>query len=364
MSSAIDETTAAQKLHDVARALNVLAPAIDSALDYLNIQSEEDDLPKAETIAAALLTLTKDLIQGSVRYLDDLHLKNPAGPEPEIALLTRLQMEIDALLSVANRSRGFLPALLRPSLKAMGVTIRLIRSTTGLHPNRERTKLVLRQIDKLERQIVIFHLSSALQGIQHVRNSIQPRPSAQLKVGKAELCDLIHIVRNVMNSAQPRADLKKVVFRPRLMPGPAMVEMDEGLLHRCISNIIDNAIKYTQPLPPGSRHAAPWIDVIATPASDTSVEIVVKSWGVPVTPEEYEGELMFAEGYRGYHAFALDIEGSGAGLSDAKRFIEDHGGSVTFKSDPVVKSSRPPRSVETILTLTFPARRAKLGGPK
>jgi two-component system OmpR family sensor kinase len=101
-------------------------------------------------------------------------------------------------------------------------------------------------------------------------------------------------------------------------PLPA-VEGDQDLLLLAVHNLLDNALKFTDPE-----------DTVEMRASEDSGHILVEVADTgPGIPEE-EGDHVWDELYRGQGA--RGVEGSGLGLALVKMIIERHGGTVGLRS--------------------------------
>ena len=94
------------------------------------------------------------------------------------------------------------------------------------------------------------------------------------------------------------------------------IRADESLLAIALSQLIDNAVKYSNV---GSR-----IDVTLMQDAVNTV-VVVSSQGSPILPQD-RGRI-FDRYYRGAYA-ARGPSGTGLGLSIAKKIAEAHGGSI------------------------------------
>jgi two-component system sensor histidine kinase MprB len=104
-------------------------------------------------------------------------------------------------------------------------------------------------------------------------------------------------------------------------PGqPLVAEVDRGQVGRAVSNLVDNALKFT---PPSGRVT---VDVRRR---DGEASISVSDTG-PGIPEE-EREHVFERFYQGRQGQALG-KGSGLGLAIVAGVARRHGGSVTVTS--------------------------------
>ena len=104
----------------------------------------------------------------------------------------------------------------------------------------------------------------------------------------------------------------------------ASVQGDHDLLVTVMSNLLENAIAYSEP---GTR-----IAVGTTVRGEESVEIAVVDQGIGI-PAEAQSRV-FERFYRVDPARSRDTGGTGLGLSIVKHVVEDHGGEVTVWSEP------------------------------
>lgn len=101
------------------------------------------------------------------------------------------------------------------------------------------------------------------------------------------------------------------------------VEGDETQLTSMLTNLIDNAIKYT---PPGGQ-----VEVTAA-AGEEEVEVRIADTGIGIP----EGKLsrIFERFYRVDKARSKETGGTGLGLSIVRHVVENHGGRVSVESAP------------------------------
>jgi signal transduction histidine kinase len=96
---------------------------------------------------------------------------------------------------------------------------------------------------------------------------------------------------------------------------------DERKIKQVMLNLLSNAVKFT---PEGGR-----VDVRAVP-TDRGVEISVADTGIGIAPENQE--LIFEEFRQVGGDYAHKREGTGLGLTLARKFVELHGGRLWVKS--------------------------------
>ncbi len=129
--------------------------------------------------------------------------------------------------------------------------------------------------------------------------------------------DLALLATAVADELQPLAAQKSIVLEVDA-PGPAQVCGQEDVLRILLTNLIDNAIRYTEP---GGR-----VDVNVIP-SDASVQLIVQDNGPGIPPDERE--RVFDRFYRARDAAA---GGSGLGLAIVRQIADTHGAPVTLSS--------------------------------
>jgi two-component system phosphate regulon sensor histidine kinase PhoR len=102
-----------------------------------------------------------------------------------------------------------------------------------------------------------------------------------------------------------------------------LVLADRDALLIILTNLIDNAVKYT---PDGGRIS------VSVSGNDAYLTVRVRDTGFGLSPEE--GERVFDEFYRVKNEHTADIPGTGLGLSLVKRLTELHQGRIEVTSIP------------------------------
>ncbi len=155
--------------------------------------------------------------------------------------------------------------------------------------------------------------------------------------GTYEPIDVSQLVEDVVSpiaEALPARDIRIDVG-----PGGASARIDPGDLTHAVTNLVDNALKYT---------AGP-VDVRVRPNRATVV-IDVNDRGPGMSPAEVRHA--FDRFYRG--ETRRDVDGSGLGLSIAKAAVERAGGTLSVESDTRTGSRFSivlPRRLATTMTL-------------
>ena len=134
--------------------------------------------------------------------------------------------------------------------------------------------------------------------------------------------ELLPVLEKVLSKFSPvakRADVKLVTSLPKNLP---QLVIDRNLVTRLLGNLLSNAVKFT---PEGGR-----IGIEARQA-DGSVEISVSDTGIGISPEDQP--RIFEEFRQVGSDYAHKVEGTGLGLTLAKKFVELHGGRIWVESE-------------------------------
>ncbi|CAA9495011.1 MAG: Two-component system sensor histidine kinase [uncultured Rubrobacteraceae bacterium] len=140
----------------------------------------------------------------------------------------------------------------------------------------------------------------------------------QLEVGPANLGE---VIRTAMRSVETKAQRFGIE-----------VYFEDGAEHRCVCdvqklyqvflNLLDNAIKYSDP---GDR-----VDVTVD-ESPSWITVSIKDTGIGIPPEDLE--QLFERFYRVNKDRSRATGGSGLGLAISKQIVEMHGGGISVESE-------------------------------
>ncbi|MEW5900552.1 MAG: HAMP domain-containing sensor histidine kinase, partial [Acidobacteriota bacterium] len=131
------------------------------------------------------------------------------------------------------------------------------------------------------------------------------------------------IMRKVLDDIQAQAQQRNIVVDVHLPPDLPRVLADQKALDEVFSNLLNNAVKYTQ------DHGA--ICLSARQIGDF-IEIDVKDTGIGIASKDLP--KIFDEFYRAPNARAYKIEGTGVGLAIVKEIVEAHRGELRVQSQP------------------------------
>lgn len=184
---------------------------------------------------------------------------------------------------------------------------------TLLSGGKDDPALVERFLPELERQA--DRLATLVQDLLDLAALEAGQPLQRTAVRVSE------VVATVVGELGPLATQRGFTIL-REVPEHLTALADWSALHRALSNLLDNAIKYTDP---GGA-----LGVRAT-ASDGKVQITVWDTGLGILSSDLP--RIFERFYRVDKARSLRLGGTGLGLSIVKHLVEAMGGQVTVQSE-------------------------------
>ena len=133
--------------------------------------------------------------------------------------------------------------------------------------------------------------------------------------------DLTSIVEDLFTAIRPAAAQKSITLQSDVDPRARIVHADPTALRQILSNLIENALRYT---------SAGAIAVDTSPATGGGVTIAVRDTGVGIAPEHLS--RIFERFYRADPARSRSEGGTGLGLAIVRHLVEAHGGRVSAES--------------------------------
>lgn len=132
-------------------------------------------------------------------------------------------------------------------------------------------------------------------------------------------------VSDIANLLMPVAQKKNLYLKSTVNPNTVMARLDKRLFHSIITNLVNNAIKYTD-------KGGVKIEVnLVNSGGKNYAMISVIDTGIGIAKEDQETIFdefrQVSEGYNRY------FEGAGLGLTIAKKFTEKMGGSISLQSE-------------------------------
>lgn len=143
------------------------------------------------------------------------------------------------------------------------------------------------------------------------------------RIADLEPLDLEEVVEAITRSLTPTAESRQVAIETTLSEEPCWVLGDEEALRQAISNLVENAVKFS---PAGGV-----VEVRVTTPSDL-VLIEVEDHGIGI--EQRHLERIFERFYRVDKARSRELGGTGLGLAIVKHTVLAMNGQVTVESTP------------------------------
>ena len=150
---------------------------------------------------------------------------------------------------------------------------------------------------------------------------------ARLESGAAkpagEAVNLKNLAHGALNAVAELAASQEVELKLDLPEEPAVMRGDPVRLEQAVVNLLDNAVKYTQP--------GGWVSLAVRVEKD-QVMITVKDNGPGIAPEHHP--RLFERFYRVDKDRSRQMGGTGLGLAIVKHVAQVHGGRVELDSFP------------------------------
>ncbi|MBL7200579.1 MAG: Coenzyme F420 hydrogenase/dehydrogenase, beta subunit C-terminal domain [Anaerolineae bacterium] len=259
-------------------------------------------------IKARLQERTQELVSAQDELCERSELLDQA--QSEMARLKQVpKTELLSMLQLTHELRSPLASI----QSALDMLLQgYAKSDPALHDEmlglaRERAASTLDQVNDVLR----------LGAVQHSEIERRVRP-----------VQLIELVKRLVPEKTVRAKWKAVDFSVQMPDSLAVVSATPEDLEHLLSNLINNAIKYT---PPGGRVT------VYLEEDEEKVTGTVEDTGIGIATEDVS--RIFEEFYRTDAAKEMDAQGTGLGLSIAKRVVDLYGGQLGVASE-VGKGSR------------------------
>ena len=242
--------------------------------------------------------------------------------------LVRIQEVLDGRRKEAEKSRDEIQKLISEIAHQMRTPLTNIESYTGFLRNITETaeqnlegeasgsneKIGLQYISALEvsEKKLHFLVDSFVKMARLEQHIIQIHKNEK---------DLLKTIQNTFGQIQNRAEEKQIRFHIT-MPKQALCVHDSNWLSEAVFNILDNAVKYSEP---GGTVE------VSLKQNELYMKLQVRDYGIGI--EEGEENQIFRRFYRGRRVTVQ--EGLGIGLYLAREIMNLHGGFMTAKKmDP------------------------------
>jgi two-component system phosphate regulon sensor histidine kinase PhoR len=282
-----------RSLLEVTRSLPVHAAVVEAQRVTVPVQREFEAVgPTRRVLALRATRLPGEPLPGVMVVLHDIS---------DVRRLENLRREF-----VANVSHELKTPL--ASIKAYAETLRI----GALHDPEHAAMFVARIEEQAER---LHQLILDLLQIARVE-------SGQAAFEIADV-DLAHVVEDCLTQYADAAAARQISLIVSPAATPVIVRGDEEGLRTIVSNLLDNAIKYT---PPGGSVTVRWRKADPLPVLE------VKDTGIGIAPKDQA--RVFERFFRADKARSREVGGTGLGLSIVKHLALAFGGDVGLESIP------------------------------
>jgi PAS domain S-box-containing protein len=192
---------------------------------------------------------------------------------------------------------------------------------------------------------------------------------SRMESGKLELeehaFDLRECVEGVLDVHATRAYAKRLELVSQFEPGLATAVIgDEGRLRQILSNLVGNAVKFTQ-----SGEIVIRARALSEAGDEDVVEFQVRDTGIGIDPEKLD--RLFRPFMQADSSMSRRFGGAGLGLAICRRLVQAKGGDISVTSEPgagtvftfTVRLRRDARRAELAARPFFTGRRALVVAP-
>jgi signal transduction histidine kinase len=134
--------------------------------------------------------------------------------------------------------------------------------------------------------------------------------------------DINEAVKRTLHLMQEKVKAKSIKLTVNTTEQPVCLNIIPDDLDIILTNLIDNAVKYTQ------KNGA---ITISTYSTDDKIMIEVSDTGIGVHKDDVN--KIFDEFYRASNAKAVELDGTGLGLTIVKNLVKRHGGNIDVNSE-------------------------------
>ena len=135
------------------------------------------------------------------------------------------------------------------------------------------------------------------------------------------------LLADVLDTIRPIVNKKEITLTQEIAPAGTEVYCDSEALYQILSNLVDNAVKYT----PERGEITVGMKVCPASAGPRMLELYVRDTGVGIPAEDQP--RLFERFYRVDKARSRELGGTGLGLAIVKHLVRTHGGDVRVESE-------------------------------
>jgi PAS domain S-box-containing protein len=306
---------------DASGHVQVANPAAERALGFSILDSVGKPLPEV-TLNAALNAAVDNAIKAGQAQ--------PAGFEVPLVSDACLFCNPSPIVDPIGRLTGWVAVMQDITYFKETERMKSDMILTASHDLRNPVNLTMGALDLLSKRadnltpVQKEALDLSLLGVHRIEALIKDLldlERIERRVGlRLAQCDLAEIVQPVITELTLPAQQRQLHLQYELPETALYVRGDPQRLYQVVSNLVSNAIKYTQ--------SGGTVD-IAVYAADNQIRLEVHDSGPGISPEAQA--RIFERFYRA-PSVATDERGTGLGLAIVKSIVEQHGGRVWVTS--------------------------------
>lgn len=172
------------------------------------------------------------------------------------------------------------------------------------------------QIDYLKK------ISEGVDNMSQMVNSLLDLGRVEAGIGlQIEIVSIRDMLEKIGRSFQLLAAQKQISFEVEFSEADIMIQADWSLLKQALTNVLENAVKYSNP---GGEVK------LTVKKLDGDLELVVSDTGIGISAEDQKH--LFERFFRGKNEIARSRKGTGLGLSIVKSIVDKHGGKIDVES--------------------------------
>ena len=212
-----------------------------------------------------------------------------------------------------------------------GLTHSLFTPLQGAMADLENINLHLKDNEDLKEIFVRFR--NNLESINNIGQQIQylfsSEPEFSVKMLRKTI---VHkMVKGIIDSVEPLAKEKYIDVTQGFNKFDLVVEAIPNQLKIVLTNIIQNAIKYSY------SGFMDYHEKVIINYDSESMYLIIKviNLGVRIDTEEITDDKIFELGYRGIYSSDKNRKGTGTGLYISNQIVKRHGGEIKITSTPL-----------------------------
>lgn len=202
---------------------------------------------------------------------------------------------------------------LRTSLSALKWILRMFIDKDLGTITTEQESFIKKALDSNERMLALIN---DLLTLNHADDT-----TIKFNFDKVNILDLLEQTLFEFSGETHKKDIELIFLKPD--GDIPLVNCDLEMIRVVFQNLIENAIKYSQPKDKVFISMKPSID-------NKNMEISIRDTGIGINPEDQA--QIFDKFFRAENAIAKDYVGSGLGLFTTKNIVERHKGKIWFES--------------------------------